>query len=68
MKPDLMEILCCPVCRGDLTLAVTQKDGTEIVAGSLTCPACKVVYPIEEGIPNLLPPDLRDDPVGATRP
>ena len=30
MKPDLMEILCCPVCRGDLTLKVTKEKEKEI--------------------------------------
>jgi uncharacterized protein YbaR (Trm112 family) len=60
MKPDLMEILCCPVCRGDLTLKVTKEKEKEIIEGTLTCAKCAVDYPIEDGIPNLLPPDERD--------
>ncbi|HZY70782.1 MAG TPA: methytransferase partner Trm112 [Thermoplasmata archaeon] len=60
MNPDLMEILCCPVCRATLTLAATKTEGTEIVAGTLTCTGCKNVYPIDDGIPDLLPPDERD--------
>jgi uncharacterized protein YbaR (Trm112 family) len=60
VKPDLMEILCCPVCRGELTLTVRKRDGEEIVDGSLTCAKCPEEYPIEDGIPNLLPPDERD--------
>jgi uncharacterized protein len=60
MRPDLLEVLRCPVCRGELALNATQRDGEEIVAGSLRCATCKVDYPIEEGIPNLLPPDERD--------
>ena len=60
MKPDLMEILCCPLCRGELTLAVGRRDGVEIVEGMLTCGKCHVEYPIREGIPDLLPPDERD--------
>jgi uncharacterized protein len=60
MKPDLMEILCCPVCRGDLTLTARRSEGGEVVEGTLTCAACHVDYPIEDGIPNLLPPDQRD--------
>ncbi|MCI4321532.1 MAG: methytransferase partner Trm112 [Thermoplasmata archaeon] len=60
MKPDLMEILCCPVCKGDLTLTTTKKDGPEIVVGNLHCAKCKIDYPIEDGIPNLLPPEDRD--------
>ncbi|MCI4318037.1 MAG: methytransferase partner Trm112 [Thermoplasmata archaeon] len=60
MKPDLMEILCCPVCKGTLSLDTRRKVGEEIVDGSLTCTKCAAVYPIEDGIPNLLPPDERD--------
>jgi uncharacterized protein YbaR (Trm112 family) len=60
VKPDLMEILCCPVCKGDLTLTVGTKDGAEIVTGNLRCAKCAIDYPIEDGIPNLLPPEDRD--------
>jgi uncharacterized protein len=60
VKPDLMEILRCPLCRGVLTLTVRKKEGVEIVEGSLACAACHVDYPIEDGIPDLLPPDERE--------
>ena len=56
MKRSLMDILCCPVCKGDLALRVNQEDEKEILEGSLHCAACNVEYPIHEGIPNLLPP------------
>ncbi len=59
MKKSLMEILCCPVCKGDLTLTVNKEEGDEIVEGSLYCAKCKETYPIQDGIPNLLPPGLR---------
>ena len=59
MKRDLMEILACPVCKGGLELTVDQEYGNEIVSGSLFCAACDESYPIEDTIPNLLPPDLR---------
>lgn len=52
-----MDILCCPVCKGEIELSVTEEDGEEIMEGSLRCPACSVDYPIHEGIPNLLPPE-----------
>lgn len=55
-----MEILCCPVCKGDLTLTVRAEKGIEVVDGSLECAKCPASYPIEDGIPNLLPPDERD--------
>lgn len=59
MKRKLTEVLACPLCKGDLELEVTEEQGEEIVDGSLTCPACQQVYPISEGIPNMLPPELR---------
>ena len=34
-------------------------EGGEVLAGSLHCAHCDERYPIDEGIPNLLPPDLR---------
>jgi len=59
MKKELMDILVCPVCKGELTLSVDEENETEIVTGSLYCPKCNVRYPIVETIPNLLPPDQR---------
>jgi uncharacterized protein YbaR (Trm112 family) len=59
MKKDLMDILCCPVCKGDLKLTVRKEEGGEILEGSLYCAKCNETYPIEDGIPNLLPPGLR---------
>lgn len=60
MKPDLLEILRCPLCRGELTLTADRRDGEEILSGRLRCPKCTVDYPIDEGIPDLLPPDERE--------
>ncbi len=60
MKPDLMEILVCPLCKGDLQLTVDHETDGEILAGSLRCDNCNETYPIEEGIPNMLPPELRE--------
>jgi uncharacterized protein YbaR (Trm112 family) len=59
MLRDLVEILACTVCREPLTLEVTSEDGVEVLEGSLRCTGCGEVYPISNGIPNLLPPDLR---------
>ena len=58
MKRDLMDILCCPVCKGDLDLRVEVEE-EEILEGTLHCAACDETYAIEDGIPNLLPPELR---------
>lgn len=60
MKKDLMEILACPMCKGELELTIEEEDEKEIITGSLFCPKCNERYPIKDAIPNLLPPDLRD--------
>ena len=59
MRDDLLELVCCPECRGDLRLEGATRDGSqEIVSGKLVCASCSRQYPIDDGIPNLLPPDL----------
>ena len=55
MRRGLMDILCCPVCKGNLVLEVKSEDEKEIIEGGLLCAACGVNYPIRDGIPNLLP-------------
>lgn len=42
---ELLALLACPVCRGDLTQA----------GDKLICSACAVQYPIVDGIPDLMP-------------
>ena len=58
MKKELMQILVCPVCKGTLQLNVSEQKGEEIITGSLYCSKCQYSYPIEDAIPNLLPPDI----------
>lgn len=55
-----MEILVCPMCKGDLELSVKVEAEGEIMEGTLVCKDCRERYPIEDGIPNMLPPDQRD--------
>ncbi len=51
LDPRLLEIICCPAerdgrpCHGDLNL---EGEG-------LRCQACGLLYPIQDGIPVLLP-------------
>lgn len=62
MRRKMLDILCCPVCKQDLTLEVIEENEKEIVEGSLCCARCGVQYPIHDGIPNLLPQcDERED-------
>lgn len=49
---DLYEVLACPVDKADVHYT---KDKT-----GLQCTKCKYVYPIRDGIPVLLPPEMQD--------
>ena len=46
LAPELLEILVCPKCKGDLEYR-TQPE-------SLVCHACRLVYAVEDGIPIML--------------
>ncbi|MDY0274066.1 MAG: Trm112 family protein [Desulfomicrobium sp.] len=46
LHPELLKILACPKCKGNLNL-LGQEEGLE-------CPACQVVYPIRQEIPVML--------------
>jgi len=57
-----MDVLCCPMDKSELELEVDERaDDDEVIAGTLVCSDCGERYPIEDGIPNLLPPDMRED-------
>ena len=59
MNKELMEIIACPMCKGELELRVETEDGEEVITGSLICHQCDETYPIEDATPNLLPPNMR---------
>lgn len=58
MKSKLMRALVCPVCKGKLKLYVGEKKRARIISGTLYCYQCDKTYPITDGLPNLLPPEL----------
>jgi uncharacterized protein YbaR (Trm112 family) len=49
LDPELRALLVCPVCRGELT----------DVADGLRCPHDRLVYPIVDGIPWMVPEHAR---------
>ena len=59
MKRELLTVLACPVCKGDLELIVYLERGDEVIEGRLHCAKCTEAYPIRDAIPQLLPPQLR---------
>ncbi len=46
IDPELLEILACPKCKGDLKL--------DEVNSGLICEKCRLFYKIEDGIPIML--------------
>ncbi len=48
---ELFDILACPLCKADLGYTKDRK--------GLICPRCGRKYPIEDGIPVLLPPKTK---------
>ena len=64
MKTDMMEVLACPMCKTGLTLHIADQDGDEITAGTLTCQECGEAFPVEDGVPNLLPVEYRVETTG----
>jgi len=46
ISPDLLTILVCPACKGDLVY--------DAAAATLTCNSCRLRYRIEDDIPVML--------------
>jgi len=46
LSPELLAILVCPACKGDLTY--------DAASVTLTCPACRLRYKVEDDIPVML--------------
>ncbi|HWO56963.1 MAG TPA: Trm112 family protein [bacterium] len=59
MDNSLLSILVCPVCKGKLTYDTAN--------GTLDCPACRLRYPVRDGIPVMLPDAARPYPAANTR-
>lgn len=51
IKKELLDILACPKCKGDVVLN-ENKDG-------LVCHACRLVYEIKDDIPIMLIDEAR---------
>ncbi len=46
LTPQLLAILVCPKCKGDLDYREAES--------VLICPACRLRYPVRDGIPIML--------------
>lgn len=56
---DYLDILVCPMDKGELELTVEEAVGEEVIQGYFICKVCSERYPIEDRIPNFLPPEMR---------
>lgn len=50
LSKELLEILACPKCKGELE----YRPGNDGEGEVLICHACKLVYEVIDGIPNML--------------
>jgi SAM-dependent methyltransferase/uncharacterized protein YbaR (Trm112 family) len=57
LKRSLIDWLCCPQCRGVLSLAEGQDGHGEVETGLLHCSGCQTRYPIVHCIPRFVPSD-----------
>jgi uncharacterized protein YbaR (Trm112 family) len=64
IDPELLEIQVCPKCKGELAVR-RAPDGEE---QSLDCAACKLAYPVEDGIPVMLVEEAKPLLAGTARP
>ena len=53
LDPELLAIIVCPHCRGDLDQGATAE------GGELVCGGCGYAYPVRDGIPVLLVDEAR---------
>ncbi len=57
MRAEFVELLCCPSCGGSLAIHPEAENEGHVMEGSLRCAGCQATYPIERGVPRLLPDD-----------
>ncbi len=55
IDPELLRILVCPKCKGELDV----KRDAEGAEESLDCAACALSYPVDDGIPVMLVEEAR---------
>ena len=51
MRTELLDILCCPRCRGDLELTILEGIIAHVVVGRLVCVGCHAGYDVRDDVP-----------------
>ncbi|HEV7425816.1 MAG TPA: methyltransferase domain-containing protein [Thermoanaerobaculia bacterium] len=55
MNRDLLEVLACPECRGDLDVRSDAEHDGRVETGSLVCRRCDRAFPIVRHVPRFVP-------------
>ncbi|MFL2760325.1 MAG: methytransferase partner Trm112 [Dehalococcoidia bacterium] len=59
MKKSFLDVIRCPLCKSNFDVHTDIEKQDDIIRGKLVCTGCGEIFPIENSIPNLLPPELR---------
>jgi len=54
MYKYLLNIICCPICKGNLNIEIEKEEEISIISGKLKCTKCNKEYIIKDGIPDML--------------
>ena len=54
MKKEFINYLCCPNCKGSLSLNIEEEIEAEIISGAISCTVCHEQYPIIKSIPRFI--------------
>lgn len=58
LHASLLDVICCPLCKGDLQW---QEPHADLAEGGFHCNACALTFPIKEGLPRLLRDEAQAD-------
>jgi SAM-dependent methyltransferase/uncharacterized protein YbaR (Trm112 family) len=53
VRAELIDLIVCPACKGELQLEAREEKHSEIWEGSLSCTRCNSTYLVNEGLPHL---------------
>jgi SAM-dependent methyltransferase/uncharacterized protein YbaR (Trm112 family) len=55
MKTELLKLLCCPSCSGELLLLKVREGKDEVKSGTLGCVSCGAEFAVENYVPCFVP-------------
>lgn len=55
MRREHLRFLACPLCKSELTITEVKNEGQRVESGTLACTAGCNTFPVERGVPRVLP-------------